>query len=258
MYPSGSQPGAAYGLAKVHKKDTPLRPVISMIGTPQYGLAKYLDSIIKPCIPSQFMTSSTQDFINKFEAFHFPHSYALVSFDVESLFTNVPLREAIDLACNYVYASNQPPAYDKVHFRKLLNFATSGEFLYRSSLFKQIDGVAMGSPLGPTLANLFMAHIERNVLCVDNSPLLYVRYVDDIFCVFDTTRQDPAAFLNHINSLHPNLKFTCEIGQTTLPFLDTEVRVEDSKALFSVFRKKTYTGLLMNFGSVCPMSWKRD
>ena len=65
IYPTGSRPGAVYGLAKVHKPNVPLRPVVSMVGTAQYNLAKYLDSFIKPVIPDQYMLSSTADFVQK-------------------------------------------------------------------------------------------------------------------------------------------------------------------------------------------------
>ena len=56
-------------------------------------------------------------------------------------------------------------------------------FLYKSKLYQLIDAVAMGSPLGPTLANLFLATVETKLLAqnLDYSPKLYVRYVDDIF-----------------------------------------------------------------------------
>ena len=55
LKPTGSQPGKIYGLCKVHKEGEPLRPVVSMIGTAEYNIAKYLDKIIKPCIPSSHM-----------------------------------------------------------------------------------------------------------------------------------------------------------------------------------------------------------
>ena len=80
---------------KVHKKDNPLRPVVSMVGTPEYELAKFLDKIIKPYIPNHFMLESTNDFISKPNQFQFSSNHKIVSFDVTSLFTNVPLSETI-------------------------------------------------------------------------------------------------------------------------------------------------------------------
>ena len=105
--PTGSQPGKLYGLCKVHKPNSPLRPVVSMIGTSGYELAKYLDKLIQPCIPDNFMLNSTTSFLDKLKSFVFLPLDKLISFDVESLFTNVPLKETIDLVVNYIYAQEK-------------------------------------------------------------------------------------------------------------------------------------------------------
>ena len=76
---------------------------------------------------------------------------------------------------------------EKHAFIKLMKLATRGMFLYNGELFKQIDGEAMGSPLGPTLANFFLANLENKLLNETNGfyPKLYLRYVDDVFAIFD-------------------------------------------------------------------------
>ena len=63
LIPVGSKPGKLYGMAKVHKNQVPLRPVVSMVGTPEYNLAKYPDKLIKPFIPDTYLLWSTNDFI---------------------------------------------------------------------------------------------------------------------------------------------------------------------------------------------------
>ena len=115
----------------------------------------------------------------------------------------------------------------------------------------------MGSPLGPTLANFCLAHHESSLL-KDNAPALYLRYVDDIFCVF-RDGSNHQAFLDKLNNFHPNLKFTAEIGPSTLPFLDTSISlpdVENGSFTSKVYRKPTFTGLLLNFNAICPFKWK--
>ena len=182
----------------------------------------------------------------------------LVSFDVVSLFTNIPLSESIELATDYVYDdenTNQPP-FSREIFKKLLVFATGGIFSFNGNYYKQIDGVTMGSPLGPTLANLFLANLEKNWLSLNHSPLLYRRYVDDIICIFDDNN-NYLEFFNFINSQHPNLKFTCELGNKELPFLDVKVVMKDIEFETSIYRKDTYTGLLLNYSAMCPLIWKK-
>ena len=130
-----------------------------MVGTPEYELAKFLDKIIKPFIPNNFMLGSTHDFISKLNQFQFWSNHKLVRFDVTSLFTNVPLNEAIRLITDTIYSKENPNVlpFDRGTFVKLLRIATTGMFMYKDKLFQQIDGVAVGSPLGPTLANFSLA-----------------------------------------------------------------------------------------------------
>ena len=93
-----------YGLAKVHKlkgsndvNQSPMRPVISNIGTATYELSKHLADLLKPLTKSQYSIDSTKDFVNKIRQKRIPQDFELVSFDVVSLFTSVPLDFTIKL-----------------------------------------------------------------------------------------------------------------------------------------------------------------
>ena len=77
-----------------------------MIGTPEYQLAKFLDSIIKSYIPDSYMLHSTDHFLDELNNFQFKADHKLVSFDVQSLFTNVPLDETINIIADYIYSKN--------------------------------------------------------------------------------------------------------------------------------------------------------
>ena len=126
-----------------------MRPVISMVGTAEYQLAKYIDTFIKPNINCNFTVDSTSGFVEKLQDFQFSDGDNCVSFDVCSLYTNVPLDETIRLIADKVYSttSHIVPPFPKKVFLKLLKFATSGMFLYNDRLYKQLDGVAMGCSL---------------------------------------------------------------------------------------------------------------
>ena len=103
----------------------------------------------------------------------------MVSFDIESLFTNIPLNECIDLAVKYISEGNPGLKLKATELRNLFSLATTGtHFLFNGEFFEQVDGVAMGSPLAPVLANLFMGHHEKIWLENYNSDILfYRRYV---------------------------------------------------------------------------------
>ena len=259
LVPSGSQPGKIYGLCKVHKEGEPLRPVVSMLGTAEYNIAKYLDNIIKPCIPSNYMLNSTKGFIETIKSFVFNIQHIVVSYDVVSLFTNIPLKETIDIVTDYVYNSENSPKFEKKDFKKLLEIATGGYFLYQNKLYCQIDGVTMGSPLGPTLANFFLAHFENKFMSenLEFLPEKFVRYVDDVFCVF-SSMDYVNKFLDYLNHLHPNLKFTHELGPRKLAFLDTEIDLDLNSGNFGsqVYRKPTNTNVILNWTAYCPENWK--
>ena len=158
ILPTGSQPGKLYGMCKVHKEGYPLRPVISMLNSPEYKLAKYLDNFIKPNIPISFSCDSTDLFLDNLKAFSINPNMKVVSFDVVSLFTNIPLIETINIIANSLYDINskKTPPFPKPAFIKLLTLASQGIFMYKDKIYKQTDGVAMGSPLGPSIANFFL------------------------------------------------------------------------------------------------------
>ena len=117
----------------------------------------------------------------------------------------------------------------------------------------------MGSPLAPVLANLFMGHHER--IWLENykasSILFYRRYVDDTFCLFDT-EHDTILFFDYINDRYPNIRFTMEKEMDKkIPFLDVLIDNSQPQSLITrVYRKKTVTGLLTNYFSFTPFSYK--
>ena len=139
------------------------------------------------------------------------------------------------------------------HFKQLLTLSVrSSYFLFNDVYYKQVDGVAMGSPLGPTLANLFLVYYEHKWLekCpLQFRPKYYRRYVDDIFLMFGS-RDHVKKFFKYMNSPHPNIQFTCEVeSNNKISFLDISVT--------SLYGKKTFSGVYLNFNSFLPMDYKK-
>ena len=263
--PKGSHPARIYGLPKVHKlkgnvrnEIPPIRPIIDSMGTFNYNLAKHLKDLLTPLIPSEHCATDTFTFVREIKELNYDEKF-MVSFDVTSLFTNIPLHETIDIAVDLLF-DNHNIKMTKVQMRKLFMFATAQtHFLYNGEYYDQIDGVAMGSPLGPVLANIFMGHHEK--LWLEQYPgqglLFYRRYVDDIFCLFEHKEQ-VQEFLEYINNQHPNIKFTCEEEENNkLPFLDVSIsKAEGRNFDTTTYRKSTYTGLLTNFTSFTSIQYK--
>ena len=177
MYPSGSAPARIYGTPKMHKispSDTypKLRPIVSPIGTFNYDLSRFLCDLLSPVVPDDFSCKDTFSFVSQIKNTNLSGKF-LVSYDVTSLFTNIPLQETIDIAINLIFNHNPNLNITK---KELKNFS----FLlhHRLILFLMvnlIDGVVMGSPLVPGLVNIFMGFYESKWLNEYNlnKPKLY-------------------------------------------------------------------------------------
>ena len=161
----------------------------------------------------------------------------------------------------YIYilfrSSLPKPTFPESVFKHLINFATSSvEFSFNNIMYRQIDGVAMGWSLGPTLANICVGFCESNLFIkIDHTPIYY-RDVDDTFCLFKCEK-DAGLFLAQLNSMHPSLKFTVEKESNhRLQFLDVFVHKTPTAFLTSVYRKPTFSGLYTRWDSFWPQQRK--
>ena len=102
----------------------PFRPIVSFIGTYNYNLAKYLCSLLTPHIPTDHCVTDTFTFVQDIQSLSMSRKF-MVSFDVESLFTNIPLEECIDLAVNYISESNPDIKLSKPELRSFFTTATA-------------------------------------------------------------------------------------------------------------------------------------
>ena len=151
---TGSQRPRMYGLPKTHKENIPLRPILSLIGSSQNKLAKWLAEIFPPVLKlySSHCVKDSFTFANFIQNCHLePAKTFLCYFDISSLFTNVPLDETIEICADALYRGHLDcPPIPEDTFRELMLIATRGvEFSFNNQMYKQLDGVAMGSPLGP-------------------------------------------------------------------------------------------------------------
>ena len=130
--------------------------------------------------------------------------------------------------------------------------------LFDNKYYSQIDGVAMGSPLGLTLANIFLCYHKSNWLkdcSKDLKPVYYKRYVD-IFVLFNKP-EHAQFFLEYMDKKHKNMKFSIETEMNrSLSFLDVKIFQENDKFVTSVFRKETFSGVYTNFIGFIPLEYK--
>ena len=191
-----------------------------MPGSPYFNIAKQMADWLN-IVPECKINSSTKEIADQLADIVLEDDKELVSFDVVSLYTNVPVNEAIVVCANLLYDGTlKKPPVDKDTFTKLLNVCSKNVIMSSNDgLFRQIDGLAMGSPPAPMLANAWMSTFDTTV---SNNATLYTRYMDDI--LRDINKNDIDQKLEELNSIHPSLSFTVEretIG--TIPFLDMKI-----------------------------------
>ena len=258
LKPRGSQPARLYGLAKVHKNNTPVRPVLSMPGSAYHKVANFVAKAYS-AVPNCKINASSMMISEKIREVLLEKNEELISFDVVSLYTNVPVLEAIDVCTEMLY--NLPevdrPSIDKDTFLILAKIASCEVLmLTHDGYYVQKDGLAMGSPPAPHLANGWLSQYDG---VIKGDSKLYFRYMDDI--LMEQKTNDIEQKLTDINILHENLKFTLEREKDEeLPVLDMKLHHDHSTGMLSStwYTKPTDTGLIMNFHALAPKRYKRS
>ncbi|XP_046407088.1 uncharacterized protein LOC124171582 [Ischnura elegans] len=239
------KPPQMYRLPKVHKEGFPLRTIVSAIDSPTHNLARYLAKQLQPFsgrTPTYVRNSA--HFIELIRELRVSDTDMLVSFDVESLFTNIPIEEAVKIIKSLVaegLAEDIP---------KMVEFClTNSYFVWNGTLYEQWKGAAMDSPLPPIIANLFMEKLKEKALrTYEKPPKMFLRYVDNTFVVWPHGKSELNNFLRHLNIQNRSINFTMEIEENSrLPFLDALVSKKKNGRLgHSVYRKPTHTDQYLN------------
>ena len=205
-------------------------------------------------INNEYIIHNTQDFPNIIQNQpSLNENEELVSYDVESLFTNVPIDDTIEYILDEIYIYKKLPKLCSrlIMKRLLLKLTTESTFIFQSNYFKQIDGCTMGGPLSVTFANIFLTKLGKDIVRPHNPPF-YKRFVDDV--ITRRSINKPDLLFSEINGYHPNIKFTTKTNPRK--FLDTELIIIDNQIITSVYRKPNK--LLTHWSSKIPKKYKRN
>ena len=221
------------------------------------------DEKLKPLFVENHTVSDIFQFADELRETKINDHDILVSYGVSSLFTNVPVDETIESIAERAFRNDWFNKEHNLNITKsdlieLLRTATKNQlFQFEGNLYEQVDGVAMGSSLGPLMANAFMCNIEKQLETENKMPTFYKRYVDDTLSTmpdFETASE----FLTTLKNGHPSIDFTMELEENgRLAFLGMNIIRNGSRLDTKVYRKPTDTGLLLHYHSHVDGRYKR-
>ena len=254
LHSTDGTPPAIRGSVKHHKEGNPLRPIVTCIGSALYNTSKFLTDILSPIQNRNgYSVANSLQFSKEISDIKIDENEVLVSFDVVSLFTAIP----VDKACDYIKIKLEQDAslpsrtnLDINDIISLLQFTLSNNyFMFNDRVYKQVHGCAMGSPVSPVVANLCMEEIEESAINSSSvPPKIWKRYVDDSFCIIK--KGNVPAFHDTLNSVDANISFTIEIeSDNKISFLDTLVTRRNGTIAVDVYRKPTHTDRYLDYNS---------
>ncbi len=238
-----------------------MRPIVSSIGALDYNSAKLLAKILKPLVGGNcHHVNSTKEFIERMKHRSVGDNECYISFDIVALFSNTPIPKAMEVIKRRLEKDNTLSERTDLSVSsiiKLLEFCVNNTyFTFNGVFYKQKHGAAMGSPVSPILANIYMEYFEVEALTTAPSPpRFWDRYVDDTWAL--TTKGTVDGLHDHINHFQPPIRFTKEQpgADGGVPFLDTYITADSSgNIITNVYRKPTHTDLYLNWNSHHPVS----
>lgn len=228
-----------YGLAKIHKADRPMRPISSNINAPTEKIAKWLVSEFRSIkSPTGLTVKNGIDFVDKMKNIRITRNEILVSFDVTSLFPNVPIPYTLNILREWLMSNDISNSKIDMYVDLAKLCMNQNIFQFDNKIYKQHFGTSMGNSLSAFMAELFLCDFETNLSKHHTFPRIWYRYVDDVFAICNQRKVD--YILSLLNSQHKSIQFTCEREQNNkLPFLDIMVEKIGVNLEFDIYRKPT-------------------
>jgi hypothetical protein len=209
-------PPTLKGLLKVHKPDTPIRPIINWKNAPAYKLTKLISEIFEKEIlwPYAFNINNSIQLMTDLQKIPYNHNISFGSFDITNMYSNVPtskLPQTINLVSDQIHTT-------KKFKREVINLTRTllkqNYFQFQDHIYKHKEGLGIGAPTSSIFSEVYLQYIQHTELydiLIHNKMLGYIRYVDDILTVnyTDTTDIDDvstASILSHLPCNLPSKK----------------------------------------------------
>lgn len=265
---SNPRPRFLYLLPKIHKKPEswtvpfeipPGRPIVSDINSETYGSAEFIEYYLNPLsVKHPSYVKDSYDFIEKVKMMAIPQDALLCSIDIDSLYTNINTAAGMT-AIKEIFKKYPDRHRPDAELLELLEInLTKNDFEFDGKTFLQTSGTAMGKRFAPSYANIYMALWEETALQKCRlKPTQYLRYLDDIFCIWTHSMEEFDEFIRVLNTHHNSITVKCVTSKEHIDFLDTTVYKgpdfnNSGRLDLKVFFKETDTHALLHKTSFHP------
>ncbi|XP_064632716.1 uncharacterized protein LOC135491023 [Lineus longissimus] len=238
LYPTSETIPRLYCTPKIHKPGNPFRPIVDYTGSIGYNLSRSTADLLAPITGKTIhYVENSKALVTELKEVQLTDEETFVSFDVVSLFTNTPIDKALEVIRSRLEGDSHLKertmlAVDDI--MQLLEFVLSTTyFKFDGQLYQQKFRTAMGNPVSPIVANLYMEHLEQTAIAsapTQFKPRFWKRYVDDVLSVIPIGTAQ--ALNDHLNTIDEtgNIKFTNEaMKDNSIPFLDTTKKPRESQ-----------------------------
>ena len=249
-----------YLLPKIHKENNPGRPVISSVDCHTSRISSFVDYHIQDSAQSlKSNVRDTTDFINKISTTgELPEEAHLVTMDVKALY--IPNNEGLQALKEAMDKKQHKSVATTVIVTLMSLILTLNNFVFNDKNYLQIKGCAMGTICAPPFANIFMGKFEETFIYpyIQNLCILYLRYIDDLFLIWTGTKEQFKDFVTNLNSQHPSIKFSYQISDKSIDFLDTTVYIKNRRLHTTIFTNPTDKQNYLHYKSEHPLPLKNN
>ena len=255
--------GRFYLLPKIHKRlfNVPGRPVISNSGFFTENISAFLDYHFQPLARQvKSFVKDTNDFLRKISDLPpLSKDVIMCTVDVVGLYPNIPHEDGLE-ALKLALDGRDTKTISTESLLELTRCVLENNvFEHNGEYFKQKQGTAIGTKMAPPYAILFMSYLEEKILDkAPLKPLVWWRYIDDIFLLWEHGEESLKVFLEELNNAHPTIKFTSEYSTDSINFLDVNVIRRGDTLLTDLFVKPTDTHQYLEASSCHPIHCKNS